>query len=248
MLLMMVDVGASSPVLASTEGWTATQDLSLSRAGSLVDGPILVDNQLLRVGRRVAVAVAEVYDGHGMDDLERFAGNLESAGADGPGAGLSLAGRSLVTYALLPRTAARGVDDYDPLSWVGAIQRREESTLGSETLVERLGFRTLDAGAGVLELELTSYVVNSIGTINGGAQAYLVEACAESICPGKVAADMELHYLSQVKVGPARSSGTVLRQSDEHAVVTVELRDAGHHDQLLSVATVTLVAPSVLGL
>jgi acyl-coenzyme A thioesterase PaaI-like protein len=246
MLLTLVDVGASSPALASAEGWTATQDLSLFRAGSLEEGPILVDNRLLRVGRKVAVAVADVYDGHGMDDLERLPALLDGAGGHGPGGGLSLAGRSLVTYALLPRSAATGADDYDPMRWLGTIERRGGGTLGTETIVGRLGFRTVEARAGVLELERSGYVVNSIGTINGGAQSYLAEAAAEALCPGKVAADMELHYLSQVKVGPARSSGVVLRETAEHAVAMVELRDAGNDDQLLAVATVTLVTPSVL--
>jgi hypothetical protein len=54
---------------------------------------------------------------------------------------------------------------------------------------------------------------------------------------------MQLHYLSQVRVGPARTATTVLRTAPDHAVVSVELIDAGNDDQLLALATVTLQRP-----
>ena len=101
----------------------------------------------------------------------------------------------------------------------------------------------MDAPAGVAELDRTPYVANSVGTINGGAQAVLIEVAAESVHPGFVATDMQLHYLSQVRVGPARTVTTVLRTAPDHAVVSVDLVDAGHDDQLLALATVTLQRP-----
>ena len=57
----------------------------------------------------------------------------------------------------------------------------------------------------MVELERTPYVANNLGTINGGAQAVLIEAAAEAMRPGLVAADMAIHYLSQVRTGPART-------------------------------------------
>ena len=47
-----------------------------------------------------------------------------------------------------------------------------------------MGLRTVDGLPGELELALTPYVVNSIGTINGGAQAVMIEAAAEALRPG----------------------------------------------------------------
>ena len=90
-----------------------------------------------------------------------------------------------------------------------------------------MGLETVDAAGGILELDRTPYVTNSIGTINGGSQCVMIEAAAEAICPGMVATDMAVHFLSQLKVGPARSYAKVSRAGDDHSVVSVELVDHG---------------------
>jgi acyl-coenzyme A thioesterase PaaI-like protein len=51
---------------------------------------------------------------------------------------------------------------------------------------------------------------------------------------------MQIHFLSQLKVGPARTRGRVLRDATDHAVATVEIVDADNADHLLALATVTL--------
>jgi acyl-coenzyme A thioesterase PaaI-like protein len=107
-------------------------------------------------------------------------------------------------------------------------------------MYERMGLVFVDAEAGRVEQPRTAYVANSIGTINGGAQAVVIQAAAEAMCPGRAAVDMELHYLSQVKAGPARTVAKVLREVEDHSVVDVRLLDAGNDDQLLTIATVTL--------
>ncbi len=237
---MLVDLGTSGPALASMLDWTATQDLSVYGAGPLVDGPIVVDNYLVRLGKKVIVATAEVYDAHGFDDIK----GVEAALASANHGGLSLAARCLVTFARLPRSAAADVEGYDPSQWIGDVKGHGEASPGEDSIVERMGLRLVDSSNGATELELTPYVANSIGTINGGAQAMMVEAAAEMLCPGLKATDIQLHYLAQVRGGPARTSGHVLRHEAGHAVVTVEIRDAGSADRLLTSGTVTLVEPS----
>lgn len=54
------------------------------------------------------------------------------------------------------------------------------------------------------------------------------------------AIDLQVHYVSQVKVGPARTLGSVSRDAADHSVVTVELLDVGNDNQLLALATVLL--------
>jgi acyl-coenzyme A thioesterase PaaI-like protein len=245
-LVALVDVGGSDPALAACRpDWTATQDLSIHATGWLTDGPVVVDSRLVRVGSRTVVVAADVYDGHGIEDFDVLQATIDEPTAALPGTRLTLAARSLLTFARLPGTAASGVgvDDHDPSGWVGQVRRHTSGQTVEGDLYERMGLRVVDAAAGVLELDRTPYVANSIGTINGGAQAMLLEAAAEAMRPDLVATDAQIHFLSQVKVGPARTIGAVSRDAADHSVVTVELVDAGNADKLLALATVTLQRP-----
>jgi acyl-coenzyme A thioesterase PaaI-like protein len=235
MMLTMIDVGGSDPALAACHpDWTATQDLSVHGGPWLTAGPIVVDNHLARVGTKVVIVTAKVYDGQGLHHFEEIQDAID-------GERLPLAATSLLTFARIPRTAAREIgDEYNPNNWVGEVRERPGDGHPQGTLYSRLGLQTLDAANGVLDLERTSYVVNSIGTINGGAQAIQIEAAAEAMRPGLVACDLEVHYLSQLNAGPSRSRGRVIRDAADHSVIEIELVDAGHGDQVLTLATVTL--------
>ena len=235
MIMTLMDVGASDAALAACRpDWTATQDMSIHGAARLTDGPIVIDNHLVRLGKKVVIVASDIYDGHGVDDFDALRDAIDEGAVP-----LTRAASGLVTCARIPGTAAGAIaDDYDPTGWVGTIRHRRPTTPPEGTLYERMGIEVIDAEAGHLELARHAYVINSIGTINGGAQAVLVEAAAEALCPGLVAIDMQLHYLSQVKAGPARTSGRVLRAAADHAVVAMRTVDAGHDDQLLALGTV----------
>ena len=94
--------------------------------------------------------------------------------------------------------------------------------------------------AGIVEGASAPYVINAIGTINGGVQAIMLETAAELLRPGMVATDIQIKYLSQMKAGPARTRGRVLRDAPDHSVVALELVDAGNDNKLLTLATVLL--------
>ncbi|OAA22277.1 uncharacterized protein UG55_105135 [Frankia sp. EI5c] len=241
MILTIFDVGASHPtMIAARPDWTATQDISLHGAGPITEGPIVVDSQLVRAGKKIVISSATVYDGHGSDDIEKLQWLIDQAGPPEVPAGLTRAGAGLITFARIPRAAAAGMDDYDPGRWIGEIRRTTAGPLVGGTLYDRLGLRPLDPGAGRFDLDRTPYVTNSIGTILGGALAVMIEAAAEALRPGMAAADLQIHFLSQVRSGPARTSGAVLRDAGDHAVVKVQVVDAGHDNQVLALATVTL--------
>ena len=233
MLTTVVDIVTSTPPLAvCSPDWVATQDLSIHTAEPLTEGPIVVDTHLVRVGKKTVHVAAQIFDGRGSSGLEELVAALD----DGA---LQPAGRGLVTFVRLPRTAAAGSDYYNPGEWVGTI-REYPSEHVEGSIYSRLGMRTLDAHTGALELDLTPFVANMIGTIQGGAQALLAEHAAHTVLPGFVATDFQAHYLSQVKVGPARSHVTVVRETKDHAIVDVRLVDAGADDQVLALTTVTL--------
>jgi acyl-coenzyme A thioesterase PaaI-like protein len=242
-LVTLFDVGTSDPALAACRpDWTATQDLVLHGARPITDGPVVIDCQLVRVGKKVVVVAARAYDAHGVDDFDVLRAAIDTATVVPREGAVTLGASGLVTFARLPGVAAPGKDDYDPAQWIGEIRSSRATTPATGTTYQRLGLRTVDGMAGQLELELTPYVVNSIGTINGGAQAVLVEAAAEALRPGMVATDMHIHFLSQAKTGPARSIGTVLRDATDHSVVTIQLVDAGNEDAVIALASVTLQA------
>lgn len=241
-LVTAVDIVTSDPALVAGGGdWTATQDLSLHAVATPKDGPIFIDANLVRVGKKTVVVSADVYDGHGREDLADFAKEIDSGAAGTPG-GPTLVARGLVTFARLPRHAAPHADLYTPEQWVGKVRGHPERDIDGD-VYERLDLRVVDAEAGVLELDRTLFVINQIGTIQGGAQALLAEAAAHTMRPGLVATDMLVRYLSQVRSGPARSYGTVVRDAPDHSVIDIRLVDAGDDDRVLALVTVTLQRP-----
>jgi acyl-coenzyme A thioesterase PaaI-like protein len=240
-LATLFDVGASDPALvACRPDWTATQNLSLHTAGGLDEGPIVVDSRLVRVGKKVVVVAADIYDAHGIDTFEAFMAAVDRPGTANARRRPSLAARGLLAFARLPRSAAAHADEYDPGRMVGQVRHHPSENPGSGPLHRRLGLELIDASTGRLQLDLTPYVANAIGTINGGAQAVMAEAAAEAMRPGLVAADLQVHYLDQLKAGPACTSGRIVRDAGDHSVVSVELVDAGNGDKLGTLATVTV--------
>lgn len=238
-LATLVDVAGSDPVLAAwSPDWTATQDLSLHSASLLSEGPIVVDANVLRRGRKVTFLTADIYDSHGIGDFEKLQSAIDSMG-NGKSK-LKRVATSLVTFTRISRSGASGVDAYNPNNWLGVIRKRSSGTQNTLPLYERIGLAIIDEAAGVVELKISSYVANSIGTINGGVQAVMLEAAAEVMCPDRVVADMQIHFVSQMKVGPARTRSRVIREADDHTVMSIQLVDSGAEDRILATAVLTL--------
>ena len=236
-LASLVDIAAAPVVLiAGTPDWTATQDMSLHAAGWLLQGPAVVDATLVRAGKNTVIVAVDVYDGGGVTDLGEQLDAIEAGSFE-------LTGKGLLTFARIPRAASASAGVFDPAAMIG--QKRgmppEEPVLG--TMFERMGLRVVDAEGAVAEIGHSEYVRNSFGTINGGALGAVFQAAAEAAKPGLVATDLQIHYLAQVKVGPARTSGTVSRDVAGHSIVSLQAVDAGADDQLLDLATITLQEP-----
>ncbi|MEE3852861.1 acyl-CoA thioesterase domain-containing protein [Gordonia sp. LSe1-13] len=238
MLVTVLDFVASDPALvAAAPDWTATQDLALHMVEPITEGPIVMDSRLTRVGKKVVVVSVDVYDAHGRSDLRDIAAEID-AGPDRPD-GPTLAARGLVTFARIPRSAAFGADAYTPDQWIGQVRKRAVVPI-ADPIHARLGIREVEPASGVLELDRTPFVANQIGTIMGGAQALLIECAAQAMRPDLLPIDMQMHFLAQVRVGPARTYGTVVRDGTDHSVVSIRMVDAGADDMTLTLATVTL--------
>ncbi|GAB3760894.1 hypothetical protein GCM10027600_01620 [Nocardioides ginsengisegetis] len=215
------------------DDWLATRDLVLHTAAPVTVGPVVVDARLTRVGSSGVVVGTNVYDGNGCDDLDELAATIDRGA-------LVAAATGLVTFARMTRLAAPGMDHYSPGDWIGEVRRTVGDATATSPVYDRLGARVLAAGA--VEIDCSPYVVNSIGTVTGGAQAALAELAALSVAPGQEAVDMQLHFLAQVRVGPLRTRSAVVRRAPDHSVVNVRLLDAGDENRLLTLATVTTQA------
>ncbi len=241
LLTTLLDVGASDPAMAQCPAdWVATQTVSVHGVSPLTAGPIIVESRLERLGKKLVVLAGTIWDGHGVDDPWEVAELLDRAGRGETGVPLTLAATGTISFARMTREAAPHMADYRPADWIGQVRTSPLVTTGPDTVLERMGIRVVDPATGAVEIDSTPYVVNSIGTVNGGSQAAVVEVAAEALRPGSVAVDLQMHFLSQVRVGPARSSASLVRDGGDHSVVSVRLVDAGQSDQLVALATVVL--------
>lgn len=229
-IAMMVDVAAAAvAIVAADPGWSATADLSYWTAAPITVGPAVCDARLVRAGSKSITVEADVFDGRGTDE------------PTGP-----LAGRARLTFARIPGSASVAAGRVDRSD--SPQPRRSMHHPGSafaESLHRKCGLRVVDAAAGIVECDKTDYVRNSFGTINGGVVGVILEAAAERLAghaAGRtlVARDLQVHYLAQTEVGPARTSARVVRTSPDHTVVEARLVDAGRDDRVLAFATVTL--------
>jgi uncharacterized protein (TIGR00369 family) len=208
--------GGDCAVRTAAPHWVATSDLVLHVTRPVRAGPVHATPLVLRRTRTTVV--------------------IEVTLADAAGA----AGLATMTFAVLP---AQG-----PVQRMGAGEdapRTEFARPGSglaEPLPQRLGVRRLDAAQGRLELPLAPYVGNSLGALQGGVTAILVDLAAEAAAARSLGgacrvSELALNYLALARAGPVESRASLLRRDAGAALLRVELRDAGAGDRLVAVAT-----------
>ncbi len=83
----------------------------------------------------------------------------------------------------------------------------------------QLGARIV--AAGMAEVDLVPYVLQSTGALQGGVLALLAELAAESLT-GRLVTDLHVRYLRALRVGPARATA----QRFGRYAALVEVRDA----------------------
>jgi uncharacterized protein (TIGR00369 family) len=137
-------------------------------------------------------------------------------------------------------------------------ERSEFIDIGPTSLLTLMKMRRLiDAETGpALEMELRDEVVNPFGSLHGGLMATLIE-CAGAGCAVRAGgserilpSDMNIRFLTTVKVGPVRAITKVLRRGRRAVVVQIDVLDVGNDRKLVASATVSYAlldstAPSV---
>lgn len=219
-LAMLCDMaGGEGAIRAVQPDWVATSDLVLHVTRAVSGGVVRARPSLLRRTRSTAVIEVALGAADGGPDL----------------------GLATLTFAVLP---AR--DGVQRMGTGHDVPRTEFALPGSGlevSLEHALGARTEDAAGGVVLLPVTPYVGNSLGALQGGVVAMLIELAAEAaggaLLGGAVSVlDLAINYLGLLRVGPARTRARLLRRDEREALLRVELLDAGADERLCSVATV----------
>jgi uncharacterized protein (TIGR00369 family) len=96
-----------------------------------------------------------------------------------------------------------------------------------------------------LEMDLRDEVVNPHGSLHGGLMGVLIE-CGAAGCAVRaaaseniVASDMNIRFLSAVKVGPARVVARVVKRGRRAVVVQADVIDVGDDRKLVATSTLS---------
>jgi uncharacterized protein (TIGR00369 family) len=212
-----VDVyGGNHAIFDAAPDWALTAALSLQRLRACTAGPLVVSGRALRAGRTQIVIEAVVHDAR-----------------PGPHA----VGR--MTFSRIPR---REDTPAAPETPAPSLSFATEDSRLDRPLHAALGLRIENAAEGRAVLDLTPYVRNSVGGLQGGVVVALVEAAAEAAArahvPESSVLDLDVQFLALARGGPIRAHATRLRAVGPTALWRVEVFDAGQQDRLTSVANV----------
>ena len=220
-LTTLVDViGGGLAATAAHPNWIATADLTLHLTAAASEGSVEARAHLLRAGRTTLV-------------LEVTLHNATAPGDERP------IGIATMSFAVLPRRDANpDITETRP-----RVRRRWRSKAPRSRgpLLELVGIETVDAAAGVVELPVREWAMNSMGALQGGIVGAVVEAAAEVALQSATArpvvvTDVQLTYLAFGKVGPLRTRVDVIERRAEHAVARVELVDVGAGGRQMALA------------
>lgn len=222
-LSALVDVAGAMMAFATVApDWCATSDLSFQRSGGLTEGPVVIATRLLRSGSRVVTVRSEVFDGRGDQRRARHAGT------------------AVMTFSRLPREATQSATEDPPAKrTLGQRTTMADASSGfAEAPASRMGLRHIEPG--VVELDKSPYVLNSFGTVNGGAAAITLAEAAASAVADAVPVDLSIRYVGQAGGGPVRTVARALADYGAYVSVDVELVDTANNDRLIALGTVGL--------
>jgi uncharacterized protein (TIGR00369 family) len=231
-LATLVDaIGGGLAAYAAAPGWIATADLDLQLFGPLTEVTVVdAIGRVLRAGRSTVVISVEL-----------------SSRSDRQSHPLGLA---TMTFAVLPRRETNPVMPADRVTGPQSLLTGPVSGF-TVPVLDALGLRTVDRAGGVVELDPTQYVENSLGAVQGGVVACIAERAAElalSHAAGRSLAPvgLQIAFLALARQGPIRSSVDVLgvESSSRWATARVELSDAGA-ERRTTVARVAAALPEI---
>jgi uncharacterized protein (TIGR00369 family) len=202
----MVDAicGGLAAVTAAP-GWIATADLSMHVGRPLEGDELGAVARVRRSGRTTVILEAEVFADARVDD---------------PLAVCTASFSVLQRRDSNPILVADIGDDEPRRAFVGETSAFESHAYQS------CGFQYLDDG--VVSVEPHEYILNSLGGVQGGVLASLVDAATvHALGDDFETADLHLVYLALAKVGPIVATPAVLQRNADSGTVSIELHDDG---------------------
>jgi len=201
--------------------WLATCDLVLHLLGAASKGELIAEARVLRRGRSTVVIECEVHCGEA-------------------GAPIAL---GTVTFSILESRS-----DIQQVPGAESDMRSEFRLADSglrDPLASHLGILPAPDGRdGEWQIRLSPYNVNTLGALQGGGLATLIDLAIESAGrqhgdAGWITTDFAIHFLSLGKVGPLVTSTRLLRGNPQDALARVEVWDSSDEPRLVAVATGT---------
>lgn len=225
-LATLVDVlGGFLCMEAFSPDWMATANLSLHTCGTVSTeaGAMSASGRLLRSGRTTATVQAEFFCGHGS-----LHGRSDPMGV------------AMTTYARIEGVRAG--------SWANVRQAQPidfghtGGTVGlRQHIIQRSGIQECPETPGGILLNMSGYVRNSFGSLQGGMMALMADVAGTSAARAKsgrglTTRDLVLHYLSPGRVGPITTRAQVLRSNEASVLSRIEIMDAGDDDRVIAMA------------
>lgn len=224
----LVDIlGGALSIRAVYPDWIATADLLIHTIGRATSGAVVAAGSVMRAGSTTVVIEVDI-----LEETGNSASSTTSIGS------------AMMTYSRLSRTQGIPELEMDEQSIVAFHFGIEGSGL-NQSYLDEVGIRVLDKAAGVIEINMSNYIRNSFGSLQGGMVAILGDVAgqhAARTATGKplITSDLAIHYLSQGKVGPFRTKARVLRTTGDTALTRIEVIDRGADECLIALVTNTL--------
>jgi uncharacterized protein (TIGR00369 family) len=209
-------------------GWMATANLSIHSTGRASYGAASAAGRVIRSGRNTATVSAELFQGPETVVQPEYS-----------------IGSAMITYSKIEGVKA----DFGAAFKRGRhvdFKLPDGNSGFKRHLIEQTGLQLADKRPGVVALNMTEYVRNSFGSLQGGMIAMLADIAGQSAArdaTGRrlITVDLILHYLSPGRVGPFETVTRVLRSNGASALSRVEVKDAGDDQRIIAVAMNTAV-------
>lgn len=228
-------IAGQTAIREVSPSWIATSNLALQVGDLPSEGSLVGHPKVLRKGATTIVIEVRLEHHEPGGRANEMAGSGRTVGL--ATLGFAILPRRNALQAELHRSRESGEDTvYAPVG-----------TGFAKPLLDAIGIR-FDGGAAdscSAEVDLDPYLQNTLGALQGGVVAILVEAAAERLAATRFGAPVrvrgiELQYLKLGRKGPIRARAREFAQTASGMIVRVELDDRGDSEALLTVATVWL--------